>query len=290
MSKRKRRNRRSRKASIRIAVLILIIILSVSISTAFANAQGKFDAGLFTILFIVFVLGFGILFFVLSRPSIKGKMGERHVSKKLNRLANKYGGYVIDDVIIPGENDKTSQVDHIYVNNSGVYVIETKNYSGRIYGNDNQREWTQVLAYGKTKNKLYNPVMQNKTHIYRLQQTLDIKVNFISVVIFVKGNIDYINSESVFTFKELKRLIKNGNHHLNDDNVERIYFTLMDYKTNPVKTNKEHIKEIKQTQKDIKNNICPRCGGNLVLRKAKDSGSLFYACENYPRCTFIKKK
>ena len=55
------------------------------------------------------------------------------------------------------DNGKTSQIDHIVINSEGVFVIETKNYAGRIYGNDNQLEWTQVLVYGKVKNKLkYN--------------------------------------------------------------------------------------------------------------------------------------
>jgi DNA topoisomerase-1 len=32
--------------------------------------------------------------------------------------------------------------------------------------------------------------------------------------------------------------------------------------------------------------ICPQCGGELVERKARKTGKLFYGCENYPTCNF----
>ena len=57
---------------------------------------------------------------------------------------------------------KTSQIDHVVINPRGVFVIETKNYSGRIYGSENQLEWTQVLSYGRVKHKLYNPPRVNQ--------------------------------------------------------------------------------------------------------------------------------
>ena len=46
--------------------------------------------------------------------------------------------------------------------------------------------------------------------------------------------------------------------------------------------------QIKQKQNNIENNICPRCGKPLVLRKNKN-GDIFYGCSNYPDCTFTKK-
>ena len=54
-------------------------------------------------------------------------------------------------------------------------------------------------------------------------------------------------------------------------------------------TNKEHVKNIKQTQKIIDSGTCPVCGGTLVLRKSKN-GSSFHGCSNYPKCKFTKNK
>lgn len=284
-----RRKYKTRGQKIRALIIVLGLFVAISFSLIFSNVTGKFSLLAFIIIFFSCIIGFSVLFFIFSLPSVRGKMGEQRVSKRLLKLANKYGGSVIDDVIIPGENDKTSQIDHIYICNYGIYVVETKNYSGRIYGNDKQREWTQVLAYGNTKNKLYNPVMQNQTHIYRLLQLLNVKAPAISVVVFVRGNTDYIDSDYVYNLRELKHLLDDSKQCIDDATVEKIINTVMEYKINPAKTNREHVREIKQMQKDLQNNICPRCGGELVLRQSR-TGSVFYGCSNYPKCKFVKKQ
>ena len=284
-----RRRYKTRKQRIRALIIVLGLLVSIMFSFIFSTITGKFSVAVFIISFFSCIIAFSILFLIFSLPSVRGKMGESRVSKRLSKLANKYGGSVIDDVIIPGENDKTSQIDHIYICNYGLFVVETKNYSGRIYGNDKQREWTQVLAYGNTKNKIYNPVMQNQTHIYRLLQLLKVKINAISVVVFVRGNTDYIESHYVYDLHDLKHLLDDTTQCVDDATVEKVVNTITEYKLNPTKSNKEHVQEIKQMQKDLKQNICPRCGGSLVLRHSR-TGSMFYGCSNYPKCKFIKKQ
>jgi len=42
----------------------------------------------------------------------------------------------------------------------------------------------------------------------------------------------------------------------------------------------------------ISENICPKCGGKLVIRVArhgKNVGNKFWGCSNYPKCKFIKQ-
>ena len=108
------------------------------------------------------------------------------------------------------------------------------------------------------------------------------------IEIVVNGNIDYIESDYVYSLSGLKYLVdKDSPILINENDVEQIYSLINNYKENPVVTNKEHVKEIKQMKKDIDNNICPRCGGDLVLRKG--SNGSFYGCSNYPRCKFTKK-
>ena len=243
---------------------------------------------LFVILTIIFIVVFAAGMIVLSIPAVKGKIGEARVSSILKRLAKKYDGFLIDDVTIPGENGKTSQIDHILFTGYGIFVVETKNYAGRIYGGAKQREWTQVLAYGNTKNKLYNPVMQNGTHIYRLREIINKDVKMFSVVVFVKADISNVDCDDVYTLRELKYILDGHKKDTERVVTSSCYEIVNNYKLNPVKTNKEHIQEIRQMKKDIDNNICPRCGGKLVLRKSKD-GRQFYGCENYPNCKFTKK-
>lgn len=284
-----RRRIRKRRDRIYLALVLLALLISIGISALISNITGSFDLQLFAILTIVLIVLFGAGMIVFSLPVVEGKIGEARVSSILKKLAKKYNGYLIDDVTIPGENGKTSQIDHLLITDYGVYVIETKNYAGRIYGNDKQREWTQVLAYGNTKNKLYNPVMQNGTHIYRLKEICESELKLYSVVVFVRANINYVDSEYVYTLRELKHIVDADDEPVESSVTESYYKTILDYKLNPVKTNKEHVQEIRQMKKDIENNICPRCGGKLILRTSSKTGKQFYGCENYPKCTFIKK-
>lgn len=275
-------------------IFTLLAILSVFISSILAGIIGSiggkgFNLGTFVIVFLVTLVVLVIVSAILSTPKVKGYLGERKVGKKLVKLAKKYEGKVINDVIIPGENNTTSQIDHILIVSQGIFVIETKNYSGRLYGDDYVQNWTQVLAYGKVKNKLYNPLKQNATHIYRLKELLSRKVRMESVVVLVSGNTKYINSESVYTLGGLRHLIdKDDKKELTNNDVEDIYVQINNYKENPIATKKEHIKNIKTARRNINNNICPRCGGELVLRKGPD-GSSFFGCSNFPKCKFTKK-
>jgi len=177
--------------------------------------------------------------------------------------------YVINNLMIVNEG-KSSQTDHLVINRTGIFVIETKNYDGRIYGHEDQKEWTQVLKYGKVKNKFYSPIMQNRTHIYALSKVIGRSGCFVSIIVFPKArlmtdtniNVGYIGdirkrykqqTKAIFTVKELNW----------------IYSKLLYFKNNPQISAREHIKEIKNMKTNIESNICPRCGKPLILRKGK---------------------
>ena len=119
----------------------------------------------------------------------------------LMQLPDEY--HVMDDVMLKTTNG-TTQIDHIVVSKYGVFAIETKNYRGEIYGNDNIQEWKQIIVtkvtYPKkpwktytyvTKNQFYNPVKQVVGHMYRIKENLKewpyLKV--IPIVVFT-GNAD----------------------------------------------------------------------------------------------------
>ena len=273
--------------------IVPIIIISIVLVSLIMSGAGIAFKDFFIMILIIGFSVLGILVFILiwNLPVNKGKRGEKRVGKILEQLAEKYNGYVINDIIIPNGNGGTSQIDHILLSRFGIVVVETKNYSGRLYGTPSQQYWTQVLAYGNTKNKLYNPLLQNKTHIYNLKQIVGNKIDFYSCIVILRANLDYLEiTDEIFTLRELKdslnEEIKKDNY---DDEIIRIaYEKLIDYKNNPIATTKEHVKNIKETQKKIEHNICPRCGGKLILRTSKN-GSHFYGCENYPKCKFTKQ-
>ena len=188
----------------------------------------------------------GLLFFVvvivviigLAKPRTTkdiGDEGEMQVATMLNSLQQKIGGYVINDIRI-NYYKLHSQIDHVFICKRGLFVIETKNYSGRIYGNERQKYWTQVLAYGDEKNKLYNPLMQNTGHLKAVNYALNSRINAISVVIFIQGNTEYINARNVFSLSEAKRFILSHNEYLDDQTISWIYRKLFYYKAKSLKS------------------------------------------------------
>ena len=230
-----------------------------------------------------------LIVIILQSPRVKGYIGEsivRFIVGKSSEIEGKEK-YVINDLLIERDDGKTSQIDHVVINRKGVFVIETKNYSGRIYGSDDRKEWTQVLNYGKVKNKFYSPVTQNNTHVYNVKKLLPKEIPVFSAVVFVKGNIHYIQSEKVYNLVGLYRFIKSaGDVSLSKDQMNEIYGILTKKDTSSFVNNIKHVQNIKDNQKKVDNNICPRCNGKLVVREGKNGK--FLGCSNFPTCKFTK--
>lgn len=232
------------------------------------------------ILPVIFLI---VLIVYLRKPSTRGKHGENKVRFIIGETIEGEQ-YVINDLIIE-ENGKSSQIDHIVINPRGIFVIETKNYSGEIYGSENQREWTQVLAYGKVKNKLYNPLKQNATHIYNVKKIIG-KLPIHSLVVFVQNNTYHIEANNVIPLSSLKSTLNYGQSVLTIEQMKTVYNLLLANKSNI--STKEHVENIRTQKWNTEHGICPRCRGNLVLRNGKYGD--FWGCSNYPKCKFIKKE
>ncbi len=247
-----------------------------------SNDNGKVIGLIFLIIFILALYIGANIFLNNVRTTIKGKIGELKVSRKLKSISN---GIVINNLTFRVNDKKTCQIDHILVCEKGIFVVETKNYIGRIYGDDVAREWTQVLNFGKVKNKLYSPVKQNITHVCELANRIGNNKYIFNCVVFANDNISYINSEYVFTKRGIVKYIKSLPTVYSQYDVEEIANNINNL--NEEISNREHVRNIKNMKKDIDHNICPRCGSQLVLRNANDNK--FYGCSNYPKCKFTKK-
>lgn len=78
----------------------------------------------------------------------------------------------------------TTEIDVVLLHPSGIYVIESKNYSGWIFGKADQRNWT-VCLNRNTKERVPNPIRQNNGHISALMRVLDLpREAFVSLIVF----------------------------------------------------------------------------------------------------------
>ncbi len=237
-----------------------------------------------TVLVVIVVFG-ATLYFKSSK--YKGKKGEKKVARALVKNISEEK-FVINDLILKTESGSTSQIDHVVINHAGIWVIETKNYAGRIYGNALQLNWTQVLANGKIKNQFYNPVKQNASHAYHISKLINGKPPIYRYVVFT-GNADLsgVKAGNVCNLQNFLRIINRSNQSILTTEDMRLYYnSLLNLKNDNKVTKKEHIRNIKKMKKNIKSGICPRCGGKLVLRNGRNGQ--FYGCSNYPNCKFTK--
>ena len=137
------------------------------------------------------------------------------------------------------------------------------------------------------RNKFYNPIKQNRSHIYKLQNLLPKNIDIISIVVFIDADIENVDSNNVCNLDELEKILNlDYGKNITSKQIDYVANILRRYQNNNI-TQEEHVKNIHKMQRDIENNICPRCGAKLVIRNG-DYGE-FYGCSNYPKCKFKKK-
>jgi hypothetical protein len=113
----------------------------------------------------------------------KGELGEYKIDIQLDQLPNDCRYF--SDLLVKNPKAKSgySQIDHVVLTPYGIFVIETKNYQGTIYGGKDRKTW---LVNGKFK--MMNPFVQNYGHIEALKTLIHEKNHnfFISMVSFTK--------------------------------------------------------------------------------------------------------
>lgn len=239
---------------------------------------------------LVIIIVIVILVFAFSNPlntaKNKGIKGESRVARKLRKL-QKEEYKVFNDVMI-NTSRGSSQIDHIVISIYGIFVIETKNYSGWIHGNENSQYWTQSIY--KKKTKIWNPVKQNWAHIYALKEVLSNRVIYHPIVVFT-GKAELKNVYSKIPVVYLSQLYKTiiANREMPSLTKEQV-IKLADNLTLSLVSSRgaksEHVRHVKRQAKlrksAVKSLECPRCGNALVVRKGPYGK--FYGCSNFPRC------
>lgn len=236
----------------------------------------------------VLIIAIITIFLIFFYPKLRGIMGEFWVKQKLKELpTDKY--LVLNDIMLK-QNDKTYQIDHLIISQFGIFVIETKNYYGLILGDDHKDKWIQYL--GKKKTYFLNPIYQNYSHIKALEDLLNLDINkFISIICFSNQTKLNIKTQSdVVQLEYLITCIKNHHNIVLGNDLEEIRDKIIELNITDIIERKKHVKNIRtrinDNKKKIDNMICPRCGGNLVVRIGK-YGS-FIGCSNYPKCKYVE--
>ena len=181
----------------------------------------------------------------------RGLSGEYLTYKELTRLAG--NKKFLFNCYLPKDDGTTSEMDLILLHSSGIYVLESKNYSGWIFGTETKRLWTQTFRNGG-KEKFYNPTMQNGTHIKWLMHSLpDIdKEIFYSIIVFSERcelkDITLTTNQHMIVKRNylLQAFAKTiENNVLSDDAIESIYQKLYPFTQVSEAVRLAHIEQIR---------------------------------------------
>lgn len=185
-----------------------------------------------------------IIYFIYSKykKTIKGKIGELKMSSFLKRQE----GILYNDLCFKTLKGKTCQIDHVLISKKGIFVIETKNFSGSINASEYKEEWNHFI--GSQKNKVYSPFLQNENHIKKLKEILG-DLMYFNYVVFVNPFFK-INTESkkILKFGKFKKQFKKQYKKLNtlySTSELRTFKSILDdfLEENKI-SNKEHIKNV----------------------------------------------
>lgn len=189
--------------------------------------------------------------------------------------------------------DGTTQIDHVFVSHFGIFVLETKNMNGWIFGSEQQAQWTQKLY--KQSFRFQNPLRQNYKHLKALEATLGVAPEHLhSVIVFVGGStfktpmpanvtegigfIRYIKSfrEPVFSEAEVAALLR----------------ALQEGRRAPtLATHREHVQNLKRRSDPTAERKCPKCGSPMLIRTLKTgpkAGQQLWGCSAFPKCRTLQ--
>lgn len=215
------------------------------------------------------------------RNSFKGWSGEILLQFSMWLFLDSKVYRRIHNVIIEDQRGST-QIDHVIVSRYGLFVIEMKNMSGWIFGNESDKQWTQ--KFYRRSFKFQNPIRQNFRHCKALAETLEVSSdNIHSIVYFgLDAELKTTMPANVMNGGLIRYLHRFTSVVWSDEETALIEKKLREKKLIQI-SNKTHVENLRKTHNSA---VCAHCGGNLVERPGK-FGS-FFGCEHYPKCRYTR--
>ena len=146
----------------------------------------QFMDSLVTVTGIVWPLGLlAVIAFIIATPWLREYFGRVVVNLMTKRRLNKDDYHLIRNVSLPTE-ESCIQIDHVIVSIYGIFVVETMNMRGSIYGSPHNTTWTQQNHHQTYK--FQNPLRQNNENVSHLARLLNLSGRQIHSLVAFIGN------------------------------------------------------------------------------------------------------
>lgn len=191
-----------------------------------------------------------VLVAAMSTPAMKGRIGERRVARRLrDGLGREYE--ILNDIYLPSREGETTQIDHVVVSPYGIFVVETKNWTGWIFGDAQSAKWTQVVY--RKKSSFQNPIRQNFKHICELSRNLGIDANYFIGVVAVTGDCEFKTamSEGVVFSRQAADYIRSFNvQMIKSEQVSEIAQAILEWQASiPESVKSAHVSNLRLRHK-----------------------------------------
>ena len=218
---------------------------------------------------------------------LKGWLGEKAAQFGMWMGLNGEVYRRIHNLVLPSQGG-TTQIDHVLVSVYGIFVVETKNMQGWIFGDEHSSHWTQSI-YGK-KSRFQNPLRQNYRHVRAVAEFLGIPDNVIHPVVFFIGDCEIKTSvpRNVLTHGLCNYVRSFREQVFSPERAGEILARLSQAKAIPAASHALHVANLQERHRG---STCPKCGGSLVTRTAKqgpNAGRSFLGCSGFPKCRYTR--
>lgn len=199
--------------------------------------------GIFICIVVFFVL-LGVFLFRTdsfnyeSAEKKAGRQGEQFASGIIREILNEKDVLLTNIKIV--FDGKETELDNVIINNRGVFIIEVKNYTGILIGDEDDCEWIKnkyTSAGNFYQKSLKNPIKQVKRQIYILSGFLKqygFEVWIEGYVFFVEMNSPVESKYVLKTQKDIHEALHLGtNNKLTQAEKERIIKQLTEMCLNP---------------------------------------------------------
>ncbi|MGE4391762.1 MAG: NERD domain-containing protein [Aeromonas sp.] len=258
-----------------------------------------------------FLLPLLLIATLLKTAWFKGMVGEWFINLCIRLFLDKREYRLLKDVTLPTPQGST-QIDHVIVSRFGLFVIETKNMKGWIFGNPTQKRWTQQIY--RRRHHFQNPLHQNHLHMMTLKSLLGLSDNQLHSIIFFIGDCTFKTPmpDNVMN-RGLIRYVKGiTTPVLAESEVARVVDTIQQGRLAANwQTHRQHVAQLKARHGEtptkpapasvpsahhpapptaiypanLQSPMCPRCGNPMVLRTAgrgDNKGKPFWGCHEFP--------
>ena len=232
------------------------------------------------------------------KSSFKGFLGETVINVAMWLKLEKDAYHRLNNITLPLANGGSTQIDHIIVSMYGIFVIETKNYKGWIFGSEKQSQWTQAFPNGR-KYKFQNPLRQNYLHIKTLADLLGLEPSYFHSMIAFIGECELKTRdelpEHVLTSGMASYVKKKQDKLLTDEEVKVIVEQIESNRfSKSWRTNRQHKAYLKEKhsnpRKNTSNQSSSHSNGQSVATTADKLTSELIVKETDKRATLKSRE